>query len=165
MDLEEMEGTGVSAGAPEALKLLAEAGFLLIVATNQSAIARGWLTEEGLEAVHAELRRLLEARGARIDAFYHCPHLPDGTVERYARSCRCRKPEPGLIERAARDWDVDLSRSYVVGDSPRDAEAGRRAGCATILLGGPAHSVAEASARDLQEAARMILQDDWAGRR
>ncbi|MHC4788126.1 MAG: D-glycero-alpha-D-manno-heptose-1,7-bisphosphate 7-phosphatase [Planctomycetota bacterium] len=65
-------------GAPEALKLLAEAGFLLIVATNQSAIARGWLTEEGLEAVHAELRRLLEARGARIDAFYHCPHLRPG---------------------------------------------------------------------------------------
>jgi D-glycero-D-manno-heptose 1,7-bisphosphate phosphatase len=142
-------------GVPDALRLLREAGFLLLVVTNQSAIARGWLTEEALAAIHAELNRRLEAEGARIDGFYHCPHLPDGTVPAYACECTCRKPRPGLIERAAREWQADLARSYVVGDSERDVEAGRRAGCVALRIGTGAGTVS-----DLREAARRIVAGD-----
>jgi D-glycero-D-manno-heptose 1,7-bisphosphate phosphatase len=139
---------------PEALRLLRKAGFLLLVVTNQSAIARGWLTEEGLAAIHAELNRRLQARGASVDAFYYCPHLPEGTVPAYARTCDCRKPAPGLIERAAREWHVDPARSYAIGDSERDAEAGRRAGCVVLLIG-----MGKGAARDLYEAARRVVAE------
>ena len=144
-------------GVPEALRLLHEAGFLLLVVTNQSAIARGWLTEETLAAIHSELNRRLEAEGARIDAFYHCPHLPEGEVPAYARACNCRKPMPGLIERAARDWAVDLETSYVIGDSDRDVEAGKRCGCYSILIGSASSGGADATAADLGGAAELIL--------
>jgi len=144
-------------GVPEALRALREAGFLLIVVTNQSAIARGWLTEEQLASVHEELDRLLALKGARLDAYYYCPHLPGGEVDRYAVDCRCRKPQPGLLEAAARDWGLDLARCYAVGDSERDVEAGRRAGCRTVLLGGQDVSCADARAADLLEAAAIIL--------
>jgi D-glycero-D-manno-heptose 1,7-bisphosphate phosphatase len=158
--------------APEALRLLKEAGFLLVVVTNQSAIARGWLTEAGLAAVHAELNRRLAQQGAAIDAFYHCPHLPGAALERYNRECECRKPGVGLLEQAAREWRLDLRRSYMVGDSERDMEAGRRAGCATILIrrepSGSDHAeradaaLADAVVPDLMGAARLVLSDDWA---
>lgn len=145
-------------GAPEALKLLREAGFLLLVVTNQSAVARGWLTEPALLEMQREVERRLEAEGAALDGFYYCPHLPGGTVEQYARKCDCRKPEPGMLLRAARDRNVDLERSYVVGDSERDVEAGERAGCSTILIGGGTSPRANLRARDLREAADLILQ-------
>ncbi|GAG11552.1 unnamed protein product, partial [marine sediment metagenome] len=118
-------------GAAEALTRLKEAGFLLLIVTNQSAVARGWLTEDAMLEIEREIERLLEREGAVVDGFYYCPHLPEGTVSRYARVCGCRKPQPGLLERAARGWDVNLARSYAVGDSERDVEAGRRAGCRT----------------------------------
>jgi len=137
-------------GVPQALRRLKEAGFLLIVVTNQSAVARGWLTEEKLAEIHAELNRRLKAEGAAVDAFYHCPHLPDGSVGRYARVCDCRKPAPGLFLRAAEEWGIDLSRSYAVGDAQRDVEAARRAGCFAILLGGDV---------DMSRAVRIILDD------
>ena len=145
-------------GAAEALRRLREGGFLLLVVTNQSAIARGWLSEEGLHEIHRELNRRLEAEGAAVDGYYHCPHLPGGAVAEYARECTCRKPMPGLIERAAGDWDVDLARSYVVGDSERDVEAGRRAGCTTVLVGEAAGTCADATAASLLEAAELILR-------
>ncbi len=150
-------------GVPEALRMLKGAGFRLLVVTNQSAIARGRLTEERLEALHAALNRLLEAEGAAVDAFYHCPHLPEGKVERYARACTCRKPEPGLLHRAAGEWHVNLGRSYMVGDSARDVEAGRRAGCASILIGSGPSPSADAVVADLREAASLILRRDVAG--
>ncbi len=145
-------------GVPEALKLLKEAGFLLLVVTNQSAVARGWLTEPALLEIQREVERRLEAEGAALDGFYYCPHLPEGTVEQYARKCDCRKPEPGMLLRAARDRNVDLERSYVVGDSERDVEAGRRAGCSTILIGEGTSPPADLRARDLRHAADLILQ-------
>ena len=156
---------------PEALRLLKDAGFLLIVVTNQSAIARGWLTEERLAGIHEELNRMLAAQGARVDAFYYCPHLPGATDGRYAQVCRCRKPEPGLLEQAAGEWNVDLARSYTVGDGERDMEAGRRAGCATVRIGPSAEgranatSAADAASADLYEAARLIIREDWADAR
>jgi len=144
-------------GVPAALRRLKEAGFLLIVVTNQSAVARGMLTEAKLTAVHAELNGRLAAEGAAVDAFYYCPHLPDGVVERYARACDCRKPAAGLLRRAAAEWHVDPARSYAVGDSERDVEAGRAAGCFSILLGGGRSGHADALAADLAGAADVIL--------
>lgn len=144
-------------GVPKALRRLREAGFLLVVVTNQSAIARGLLTEEKLALIHAELDRRLAAEGAAVDAYYHCPHLPEGTVERYARACDCRKPAPGLLVRAAQEWGIDLARSHAVGDAERDVEAGRRAGCCTVLIGGGRSAHAQAHAGDLAGAADIIL--------
>ena len=145
-------------GAAAALKRLREAGFLLVVVTNQSAIARGWLTEEELADIHAALDRLLAASGAAVDAYYHCPHLPDAPVKRYAVACRCRKPQPGLIERAALELGLDPRRCYAVGDSERDVEAGRRCGCRTVLLGAGAETAADGVAPDLEQAADLILK-------
>jgi len=121
-------------GAAEAIRRLNEAGFVVVLATNQSGIARGLLTESDLQAVHDELQRRLAQRGAHLDAIYHCPHHPEASVQAYRKRCRCRKPAPGLLQRAARELDVDLARSFAIGDSARDVEAGARAGCRTILV-------------------------------
>lgn len=145
-------------GVPEALRRLREAGFLLIVVTNQSAVARGWLTERRLESIHQSLNAALGREGVAPDAYYYCPHLPDGEVDEYARACACRKPAPGLLMRAAKEWGIALERSYAVGDSERDVEAGRRVGCCTILVGDEAASCACARAKDLPEAAELILR-------
>ncbi|MFW6133383.1 MAG: D-glycero-alpha-D-manno-heptose-1,7-bisphosphate 7-phosphatase, partial [Planctomycetota bacterium] len=121
-------------GAALALQSLAQAGYKLVVATNQSGIARGLLTEETLGQIHAELRRQLAEQHVHLDAIYACPYHPEGTVEPYARESELRKPNPGMLLAAAEELDIDLERSWAVGDSPRDIEAGQRAGCRTILL-------------------------------
>ncbi len=121
-------------GAADAIRRLNQAGFAVVLATNQSGIARGILTEGELQAINDELQRRLAARGARLDAIYYCPHHPEAPVAAYRKRCRCRKPAPGLLLRAARDLDLDLSRSFAVGDSARDVQAGARAGCRTILV-------------------------------
>ena len=120
-DLHLIEGVG------EAVHKLNELGFLTIVITNQSGIARGFFTLEQLGEVHAELRRQMGASGARIDAIYFCPHLPtDG--------CACRKPGTLLFERACADLGVDPKRSFVIGDRGADIEAGFWIGCRTVLI-------------------------------
>jgi D-glycero-D-manno-heptose 1,7-bisphosphate phosphatase len=112
----------------DALALFRELGFILIVVTNQRGIARGFMTEEDLTRVHDHMISEFRNRGIRIDAVYHCPH------EKF-EVCNCRKPEPGLILAAVNDFEVDLSASYMVGDSPSDIEAGRRAGVRPIRIG------------------------------
>lgn len=149
-------------GAAAALRRLKEAGFLLIVVTNQSAVARGWLSEEQVQQIHRELNDRLDEAGARIDAFYYCPHLPDGTVARYAFACDCRKPAPGMLQRAAAEWGIDTAASYMVGDSERDVEAGHRAGCCGIFIGSEPCPPADATAKDLQEASEFILAKESA---
>ena len=121
-------------GAARAVRMLNAAGVLVVVITNQSAIARGIITEEALETIHDRLRSDLAAEGAHLDDIRFCPHLADGVVTRYARACDCRKPEPGMILRAARQHVIDLASSVAVGDAERDVEAGRRAGCRTVFL-------------------------------
>ena len=132
--LDDPEGLCLLPGAARAIRLVNAAGVLAVVVSNQSGIARGYLTEDGLAAIHDRLRAILAAEGARLDDILYCPHLPEGTVERYARSCTCRKPEPGMILEAARRHGIDLGRSVAIGDAARDVEAGRRAGCRTVLL-------------------------------
>lgn len=121
-------------GIADALRSLQSAGFRLVVVTNQSGIARGYFTEHDLDAMHTHLRRQLATAGVRLDGIYHCPHHVNGTIARLAVDCDCRKPQPGMLRRAAADLRLDLDRSWLVGDILDDVEAGRRAGCRTILV-------------------------------
>ena len=121
-------------GAALAIRQLNRAGFAVVIATNQSGVARGLLSESDLEHIHRVLRERLGRRGAKLDGIYYCPHHPAAALRRYRRRCRCRKPSPGLLLRAARELGLDLARSFAVGDSARDLAAGRRAGCRTVLV-------------------------------
>jgi D,D-heptose 1,7-bisphosphate phosphatase len=159
--------------AGQALAKLKGAGFELIVVSNQSGVARGCFTEEALDDVAARLKELLVEFDVRLSGFYYCPHHPDATIAGYRTACRCRKPAPGLLMRAAREHDLDLSASWLVGDILDDVEAGARAGCATVLLNNghetewrdgpwrrPKHT-----ALDLAEAAEIILHEGRQGHR
>lgn len=143
-------------GARAGLRLLREAGFLLVVITNQRGIARGLMTEGDLAAVHARMQAELARAGAPLDAIFHCPHEID-------EACGCRKPQPGMIEAARRLLPIDMRRSLVIGDSPSDLEAGRAAGLPGILVvgrGEPRPSGVDA-AGSLLAAARGIVAGRW----
>lgn len=119
---------------PSAVRQLNEAGFVVVVATNQSGVARGYFDEVFLESVHRTLNERLASEGARIDAFYYCPHHPEAVRTEYRVHCACRKPLPGMIQTAAADMGLDLSRSWMVGDTWRDVRCGDRAGMRTVLV-------------------------------
>jgi len=166
--LRDPAGVRLLPGVSEAIRSLRQAGYRVVVVTNQSGVARGFLTERTLEAIHTELRRQLAEHGAALDGLYYCPYHPDGRVEGYAVESDLRKPAPGMLFQAARELDIDLSNSWMVGDSPVDIQAGRSAGCRTIRLTSPGsasvdHNVPlievlpDHTAADLVEAARIIL--------
>lgn len=121
-------------GVVRALTTLSQAGFKLIVVTNQAGVAKGYYSESAVQVMHAEIAKRLARQGAYIDAFYYCPHHPAATVEQYQLRCGCRKPMPGMILSAAEAYGIDLSQSYMIGDKLSDIEAGRQAGCNTILV-------------------------------
>jgi len=129
------------------LKAWVRSGFVPVIVTNQSGLARGLFTRKSLELIHARLLKLLRTRGVRVEAIYVCPHLPGGKIARYARRCACRKPKPGLLKRAARELGLDLRKSVTIGDSPSDVEAGRKAGTRTLLLGRDASDLLDAHVR------------------
>lgn len=162
----------LTAGAGEALTSLHDAGFALVVISNQSGVARGHFPESALRSVVAEVRRLLADLGVPLLGFYYCPHHPDGVVAGYAIGCDCRKPRPGMVLQAAREHDLDLSRSWFVGDVLDDVEAGRGAGCRAVLIdnGNETEWVLTPERRPhqvaagLQDAALRILGADRPGR-
>ncbi len=121
-------------GAIEALRLLQEADYRLVVVTNQSGIARGLYTEADYLALAAHLRERLQACGIHLDALEHCPHLPDAPLARYRLDCECRKPKPGMLLRAIRTLGIDPKKSFLVGDRLSDVEAGRAAGVGRCFL-------------------------------
>ncbi|HEU4616580.1 MAG TPA: HAD family hydrolase [Gammaproteobacteria bacterium] len=121
-------------GAAEGVRLLAAAGLPLVVVTNQGGVARGLFPESALARVERRIAELLSEVGAALAGFYYCPHDPRGSVAPFNRACGCRKPAPGLLHDAARDLGIALDRAWLVGDILDDVEAGRRAGCRTILL-------------------------------
>lgn len=121
-------------GAVEGLKILQDNGFRLIVVTNQSGVAYGKFKEADLIPVRERIEELLVLGGVRLDGFYYCPHHPNGRVEEYSITCFCRKPGPGMLFRAAREHDINLADSWVIGDILNDMEAGRRVDCRTILI-------------------------------
>ena len=123
-------------GAKEALALLTKAGYAVVVVTNQSGVARGYYSEEDVRHLHDWMCRQAENAGGRIDAVYYCPYLDGAPVKVYDKKSSWRKPEPGMIFQAAADLDLDLSRSFMVGDMDRDVECGERAGVASYLFKG-----------------------------
>lgn len=121
-------------GVPEGLRQLQQAGFDLFIITNQSGVARGYFPETALVALVEYLRSQFHEFGVTLAGFYYCPHHPDGVVSPYAIDCDCRKPQPGLLRQAAQEHDIDLAQSWFVGDILHDVEAGRAAGCRTVLI-------------------------------
>jgi D-glycero-D-manno-heptose 1,7-bisphosphate phosphatase len=119
----------------DAVRLLNRAGYAVIVATNQSGVARGLFDESFVASTHDRLGSMLETGGARVDKWYYCPHHPEGIVDEYRQACDCRKPRPGMLLHAARIMDLDLSRSFGIGDKWHDVEAAAAAGAKGILVG------------------------------
>jgi D-glycero-D-manno-heptose 1,7-bisphosphate phosphatase len=132
--LDRLEKLRLIPGAAEAIRLINEGGMKAIVVTNQAGIARGFFDEAFVKAAHAHLGEMLRAEGAFIDGFYYCPHHPMEGRGPYLQNCDCRKPAPGLLVRAAKELSIDLSLSYMVGDTFKDIEAGKRAGVQGILV-------------------------------
>jgi D-glycero-D-manno-heptose 1,7-bisphosphate phosphatase len=156
----------------EAIRLANESGWLVVIATNQSGVARGLFAEELVQAVHRQLRERAEAAGARIDALYFCPHHPREGAPPWRADCDCRKPKPGMLERAAREHGIDLARSWMVGDGFPDIEAGHAAGARVVqVLTGYGRGLVEHhqhefrsrpehTAEDLLDAVRFIVARD-----
>lgn len=115
-------------GARDAIKFCNQRGLLTVVVTNQGGIARGLYTAREVDAIHNFMQKSLSEVGAHIDAFYYCPHHPEGTVTEFSVACDCRKPKPGLILKACRELDIDLAQSIMFGDSERDIKAAQAAG-------------------------------------
>jgi len=110
-------------GAPESVRLLNEAGYYVLVITNQSGVARGFFDEAAVKSFHAHMQNVLAGKGAHIDAFYYCPHHPEGTVKAFTMACTCRKPRIGMLEQAAREWPIDIAESFFIGDKDADMTA------------------------------------------
>jgi len=146
-------------GSKEALARLAAAGYRVLVVTNQPGVGKGLISEADLTEIHSALLCRIRRKGGRVDAFYVCPHAAD-------EGCDCRKPRPGLIHRAARDWDLDLACTWFVGDSTKDVGAARAAGCRMALVAtGDGRETAEAFPdvplfTDLLSFVRFLLAND-----
>lgn len=142
--------------AAKIIKLLNEHEFKVIIVTNQSGIARGYFTEKTLAGIHEKMKAELAKEGAWVDGIYYCPHHPND-------NCRCRKPKPKLVLQAARDFDIDLECSFVVGNLQTDIDLGKSVGCGTILVGTPPSTnskgaTPDAIVSDLAEVIRTILE-------
>lgn len=118
----------------EAIADLNTKGIAVFIVTNQAGVARGYFPEHRLQAIHQRLEDLLEERGARVTAIYYCPHHPSAGIGQYRKVCQCRKPLPGMLERAAVEHQIDCSRSLMIGDRESDLQAGAAAGCRTALV-------------------------------
>ena len=140
-------------GSVEALSMMSAAGFMLILASNQSGIGRGLITQEQADRVHRRFEELLDGEGVRLSASYYCPHHPDD-------NCQCRKPRTGLLKRASMELDIDLQTSVMVGDSESDADAGAASGCRAILIDptGINRPRAWCTVPDLASAAELVLK-------
>jgi len=154
-------------GAVEAIKLLNQSGYKVIIVTNQAGVAKGYFSEEKLQEINTGLLEIMTGQGAYVDKIYYCPHHAEGTVEEYKKECSWRKPNPGMLMEAAREYDLDMANSFMIGDKISDIVAGHRAGCRTILLtaDGQTNASADAPKADhvapnLYDAVMSILKID-----
>jgi len=155
----------------DAVRKLKRAGFLIVIVTNQSGVARGLMTEEFVNSVHKLMLKWFDEAGVGVDAVEYCPHHPDAVVEKYAIQCDCRKPAPGMLNRAARRLDIDFSRSYVVGDKLSDIALGPATGAKAIMvktgfgereaakISDGAHPAPDFIANGIKDAVDWILTD------
>ena len=147
-------------GAGEAICMLNEKSIPAIIITNQSGIARGLFDETSLQAVHERLTGILAGNSAKIDAIYFCPHYPEGLIKKYAVRCNCRKPKTGLLEKAATDFSLILSRCYFIGDKKSDMQAIQSVGGKGVLVGKCTDKVkSDYDAKDILDAVKWILGD------
>ena len=168
--LDRLELLSVFPWTADALRLLKRAGFVTVLVTNQSAVGRGLIDEPFLRRVHDEMNARLAPGGGAVEHIYFCPHIHDAQVERYRQVCECRKPRPGMIERASRELGLDVGRSVMVGDCWRDVACGRAAGVRALLVRTgqgareervppPSGVGADAILNNLMEAAGWILRN------
>ena len=147
-------------GVDESIKMINNSGYLAIVITNQPVIARGEVTTEELDRIHNKMETLLGKSGAYLDGVYYCPHHPDkgfeGEISNLKIDCECRKPKPGLILQAAKDFNIDLNNSWMIGDSKNDILCGKNAGCKTALIGDE-YFEQDLSGKSLKELIGRIL--------
>jgi D-glycero-D-manno-heptose 1,7-bisphosphate phosphatase len=150
---EQLEWT---AGAPESVRLLNEAGYFVLVITNQSGVARGFFDEAAVKSFHAHMQNALAEKGAHIDAFYYCPHHPKGAVKAFTMACSCRKPRIGMLEQAAREWPIDIAKSFFIGDKDDDMTAASSFKVRGIKFDSRLHSLPDLVRQEI--AARKSLQ-------
>jgi D-glycero-D-manno-heptose 1,7-bisphosphate phosphatase len=150
-------------GVVEGLTLLRNAGYLLIVVTNQAGIARGYFDQAAMDRLHDHLRAQLAEHGVALDAILFCPHHPEGGVKAFTIECDCRKPAPGMLLQAARNFNLDLAASVLIGDKLSDVQAGKRAGVGRTVIVESGHHVgpadrieADTVVADLLSAARAL---------
>jgi D,D-heptose 1,7-bisphosphate phosphatase len=132
--LDSIDKLNLFAYTAEAIRLINESGMKAVVMTNQSGVAKGYFTEEFVRTVHERIQEMLRKRGAFIDAFYYCPHHQTEGVGVYLQSCACRKPEAGMLVQASKDLDIDLRRSYTVGDMLKDIQVAHTVGARGVLV-------------------------------
>lgn len=152
-----LEDFALLPGAAQALVAINEMGFLAVVVSNQPGVAKGKCGLELLEALNDRLRASLAEEGAGLNGIYYCLHHPEAVVPSLRVQCDCRKPEPGLLLQAAKELDIDLARSYMIGDQQTDIEAGLAAGCKTVLLDG--HLLPDARAKAPSVRPHWIAKD------
>jgi len=172
--LDSLDKLKIIPGAYEAIRLINESGMKVVVISNQAGVARGLFPEDFVKITHEYLQNALRKKGAYIDNFYYCPHHPTEGIEPYRQVCNCRKPAPGMLLQAAQDLNIDLKRSYLVGDRFNDMEAGKKIGVRGILVktgfgqsllqdDGPDEATPENKpdfiAADILEAVKLILKD------
>jgi D-glycero-D-manno-heptose 1,7-bisphosphate phosphatase len=160
-------------GSEPGLVSLYQAGYDLFVVTNQAGVAHGYFPEAALEAVEQRIASMFNDLGIELSGFAYCPHSPEGAVPAYTVQCDCRKPEPGMIVQTAHEREIDLTKSWLIGDILSDVEAGNRAGCRTVLISSdeeppdlpalPALRQPDFVADSLTEAALLILADQTLG--
>jgi D,D-heptose 1,7-bisphosphate phosphatase len=149
-------------GVAAAIIRLREAGWKVFVVTNQGCVAKGMITEDELGVIHFRMVSMLGAEGAEVDGIYACIHHPKGTVPDYSIECDCRKPRPGLLERAASEHGLDLSSSVMIGDTLRDLDAGRAAGAQSVLvLTGKGLAISSTDHGAVHVATDLAAAVDW----
>lgn len=163
-----VEQFSLISGVGAAIKKLREHGYKVILVSNQPGIAKESISREVFENIRKRMNSLLAVAGTRLDGEYYCLHHPEAEIRRLRTSCECRKPRPGLLLQAAREMGIDLSTSWMIGDGITDVQAGKRAGCRTILIGrmkcelcklmDQHHAVPDFIAPNLKEATRHILE-------
>lgn len=150
--LSSIDAVELEEGAAEAVRKLNESGILVVVVSNQSGVARNYFSESDVRKVNAHIDELLKKEEAAIDGWYYCPHHLKGTLKEYAVDCDCRKPEPGMLHAAARDFNIALADSFMIGDKFSDLECAVRAGCRRAILVRTGHGESELVKKDGRDA-------------